>query len=300
MRLVGDFGGSTVRLALAAPGGGLRAAWVSPSAAFAGPEAAIAAWLAETGAAPREAVLAAAGPEGAQTLTLTNSGWRLDAPALRARFGFGVRLINDFAALALAVPGLGDAAFETLLDGAPRAEAPIAVLGPGTGLGLALLVPAQGAWRIVATEGGHRAFAPETAEERALLERLAAERRLVSCEDLISGPGLARLHRALGGGASSAPEIAAAAKAGEAGAVRTAQTFALMLASFARDAVLTTGARGGCVIAGGVAEGLAAFLRTPAFAARFRAHPTMAGYLSEVRLRRLTDPLAGLKGAAIA
>lgn len=311
--LVGDVGGTNARLARATRGPddavALSDVARKPVAQFQSLEAALADWLRETGEAPpAHAVFALAGPTGADEVRFINSPWVVSATAMRDRFGFQtVTLVNDFAAQARAVPAMGADMFETLIPGARMPGAPIVVLGPGTGLGLATCVPIGADWHVLASEGGHHAFAPLDARERAMLEPLMADldRDYVGFEDVVSGHGLDRIHRVLARmrGRSAllkgAPEIGAAAIAGDDPlAVEAAEVLALALATFAGNAVLVTGARGGCVIAGGVAEALAPFLRTPAFARRFASRGRMSHYFENVPLQRARDPFAALKGAA--
>ncbi len=301
--LVGDFGGTNVRLAAAERGRdgaiALHAMRSTPASEHASPEAAISSWLQEARLPIKGASLAAAGPSGADAIALTNNAWVLSAPDLISQFAIPVRLENDLAALARAVPDAAPERFETLLAGTTRPDDPIVVLGPGTGLGLAIVARQAKRWFVLATEGGHRAFAPETAQERALLERLAIAQGFVSVEDLVSGPGLERIHAALGGEPKPAPAIGAAALAGEATSLHAATSLSLILAGFARDSTLCAGARGGCILAGGVADALAPLLRSEAFARRFRTHPAMQAYLADIPVRRMLDPVASLKGAAL-
>jgi glucokinase len=308
--LVGDIGGTNVRLAIAhRAGGSVRLEYVTrlPVRDFPGLEEAVAAWQAQSGVTPRQAVFALAGPTGADEVRFVNSPWIVRASALKARFGFhSVTLVNDFAAQARAAPATPEAGFETLIEGSPAPGAPMVVLGPGTGLGLAILAPGEeDAWRVLATEGGHQAFAPMDARERAILEHLAETRASVSFEDLCSGKGLALLYATLAalrdhpGRLDGAPEIGRAATAGDDPlAVEAAETLALILATFAGDAVLAAGAKGGCIIAGGVAEALAQFLRAPAVYARFLERGAASSYLAGVPLKRARNAFAALEGAA--
>lgn len=309
MILVGDIGGTNVRLAIAHRGGArvrLDHVGRKPVRDFPGLEEAVAAWQAETGLAPRHAVFALAGPTGADEVRFVNSPWVVSASRLKARFGFEtVTLVNDFAAQARAAPATPDADFETLLPGRPLAGAPVVVLGPGTGLGLAILIPRGDDWMVLPSEGGHQAFAPADARERQILDLLAETRPFVSFEDLCSGKGLDLLYATLAvlrdhpGRLQGAPEIGRAAVAGDDPlAVEAAETLALILATFCGDAILACGARGGCVIAGGVAEALAPFLRAPAFGERLRQRGPSGDYLSGVPIRRARDAFAALAGAA--
>jgi glucokinase len=315
--LVGDVGGTNARLAIASVGadGAVSLGDVvrKPTRLFKGLDGAVAEFAGEITAAghllPSRAVFALAGPTGAREIHMTNLGWTVNADALAARFGFAsVRLINDFAAQARAVPAMAPDRFEELAAGPGVPGEPVVVLGPGTGLGMAILVPHRGGpgWDVVPTEGGHQAFGPCDARERKVLDHLSQDLPFVSFETVVSGPGLDRIYRALCAidgqtvRLSGAPEIGPAATSGDDPvAVEAARMLAMMLATFAGDAVLSSGARGGCVIAGGVAEALAQFLRDPDFLPRLRERGPISHYFDGVPVRRAKDGFAALVGAAL-
>lgn len=316
--LVGDVGGTNARLARAvinADGsvslsGVDRKPVASKSArGFSSLEAALADWMEQhDGPVPRRAVFALAGVTGADEVRFTNSDWVVSASGLKERFGFdSVMLVNDFAAQARAIPALLPDEFEVLRDGVPVPGAPIVVTGPGTGLGLAILVPMpDGEWQVLSTEAGHQAFAPRDEREMAVLQAIMPGKGgYVSFEHLLSGSGLALIYETLAkltgqpARLSGAPEIGPAAISGDDPvAVQAAETLALALATFAGDAVMASGARGGCVLAGGVAEALAPFLRTAEFQERFASRGVMSHYFDRLPLRRARDAFAALKGAA--
>jgi glucokinase len=313
--LVGDVGGTNARLAVATVFGDgavvLSETRRKKVADHANLDAVVQAVGAEIEAdgerLPDHAVFALAGPTGAESVHLTNADWTVSSAALKTRFGFSsVTLVNDFAAQARAVPATAADKFEVLKDGIAVADAPIVVLGPGTGLGQALVMPLGKGWRVIPTEGGHQSFAPVSEREQAILALLGRSQDHVSFETLVCGPGLDRIYRSIcvldgiGIRLSGAPEIGPAAVAGDdPAAVEAAEVLSLCLATFAGDAILATGARGGCVIAGGVSEALAPFLRHPRFIARLTAKGPMAPYLGPVPVRRARDSFAALTGAAL-
>jgi glucokinase len=309
--LVGDVGGTNARLAIAHVDGDgqIELDHISrmPVAKFPSLGDAIQAWQAQGRTLPDTAVFALAGPTGADEVRFLNSNWVVSASQLQHRFGFKtVTLVNDFAAQALAVPATQANEFETLIEGKPRADEPMVVLGPGTGLGLAILVPEGKRWRVLSTEGGHQAYGPCSARERQILDHLSKQMPYISFENLVSGPGLDRLYHAicalegrparLKGG----DEIGPSAIAGDDPcAVEAAQIMTLSLATFAGNAILSAGAMGGCVIAGGVSEALAPFLRSPDFAKRLISRGPRSDYFENVPVRRARDAFAALKGAAL-
>ena len=197
--LLGDIGGTNARFALLS-GGEIGPVSTLPVAGFADPRGAIAAFL-ETvpdHMAPTAAVLAVAGPVRGGRAALTNGVWRFEADRLGAALGLGrVRLVNDFEAQAWALPALEDADRQSVGGGTAVREAPLAVLGPGTGLGVAGLVPRDGTWQALVTEGGHVTMAPTDARESRILDHLRAGGGHVSAERVISGPGLVNLYRAM-------------------------------------------------------------------------------------------------------
>lgn len=308
--LVGDVGGTNVRLAVARVNddGHVDLTHVSrlPVATFPSLNEAIEAWKTDGRTLPQTAVFALAGPTGADIVKFTNSNWVVSASETRHKFGFGsVTLVNDFAAQARAVPANRPDEFETLIDGKAVAGAPMVVLGPGTGLGMAILMPDGPDWRVISTEAGHQAYAPCNPRERQILEHVAKGLPYVSYENLVSGLGLDRLYHAvcaldgkparLKGG----DEIGPSAIAGDdRQAVEAAEVMMLSLATFAGNAILSSGAKGGCVIAGGVAEALAPFMRTAAFRERLTVRGPISAYFDGIPVRRARDSFAALEGAA--
>ncbi|MEZ4471599.1 MAG: glucokinase [bacterium] len=210
--LVADVGGTHTRVARAVEGA-LCDAETLPSAGVDDLAATLAGYVARTG--PVEAAcLAVAGPVFGGQVHLTNLGWTLDARALEAALGVPVRLINDIHAQALAMPAIG-AEHRVLLAPTTAATRPPghcrAVIGPGTGLGEAILAPDdRGAWVVVAGEGGHKRFAPRDAAARRVADFLAGRHGdHVSVERVVSGPGLVAVYDALRGDAPRLPAMAA-------------------------------------------------------------------------------------------
>ena len=154
--LVADIGGSKSRFALSNSSGAFERMLVIDNDMVAGLDAAVARYLEETGARPRAATLAVAGPIGGEEVVLTNRpGWRLRRGEFAKRFGFlQLRVLNDFEAIAWAVPLLGAAQTRPLGKPVAVREGVKVVLGPGTGLGVAALLPANGRWHVLASEGG--------------------------------------------------------------------------------------------------------------------------------------------------
>jgi len=289
--LLGDIGGTNARFALLdddqlGPIGTLAVA-EHPDLADA-----LAAFLdrAVTGAPPRAAVLAVAGPVTEGRAGFTNSPWVVDGAGLERRFGFApARILNDFEAVAWALPHLAPAELFPIGAGSALPRAPLVALGPGTGLGVACYLPGPPAPRVLATEGGHITLAVGTDREAAVLERMRHRYGHVSAERALSGPGLAALYEAIAAlDGARVPErdaaaVTAAALAGTCPVSAAAlDMFCALLGSFAGDAALMFGARGGVYIAGGIAPRIADRLAASAFRPRFEAKGRFAAYLAAV------------------
>jgi glucokinase len=299
--LIADIGGSTSRFALAESGLRPRHIVTFANDTVGCLEAAIDQYLGQIAEMPASAVLAVAGPVNGDEIALTNRAWCFRLPDLRDRFGFAqVRAINDFEALAWALLGLAPTDTRPLGRYSEERRGAKIVLGPGTGLGVAALVPAGNSWQVVASEGGHMSFGPASDDEEPLFARLRRECGPVSAETVLCGRGLIRLHLALHPGAQpiTSEEIIAQAKAGDAAALATTAMFTRLLGRFAGDVAVTFKAMAGVYVTGGVANGLAAVLDETVFRAAFEAHPPYRKTLATTPTRLLTCPEPGLLGCA--
>lgn len=289
--LIADLGGTNARFALfdGEKIGPIVRLAVADHASL---PAAIASFLAAEAPAqpPSRAVLAIAGPVEDGHAVFTNADWIADAQELGRAFGFSqVRLINDFAAQAWALPHLDDADLCPLGGEAPVPGAPMVVLGPGTGLGVAALVPTPAGGIVVSTEGGHVTLPGTSARDDAIIGVLRGKLGHVSAESVLSGPGLVHLYEAIAtlDGAPFAPrtsaEITAAGLRGACPLCRkTLDAFCEMLGTVAGDLALSFGARGGVFIAGGVAPRILGYLKGSAFRERFEAKGRFRSYLEPI------------------
>ncbi|ATQ42410.1 ROK family protein [Caulobacter mirabilis] len=252
---------------------------------------------------PARAVFGIAGSVGGGRIRLTNRDWSFSVEDLEQRFGLqSLEIINDFAAIAYAVPVLEADDWRPLPGPAWPAALPdrVSVIGPGTGLGVAMLV--DGGARVVPTEAGHTTFAPADRDDLALLDHLLRTRDHVSRETLLSGRGIETLYQtlaAMDGRATpsrTAAEIVAAAT-GEDLARRTIERFADLLASALGDLALAQGAQA-VVVAGGIPPRIAGHLETPRFRARFEARGPAAGDMARIPIALIARPEPGLLGAA--
>ena len=278
--LIADIGGTNARFALVWPDRPeLEILPAVKTAAYPSPEAAAADLLRQCPAQPKAAVLAIAAPIAGERIQMTNGPWLIDPRRLIDGLRLGeVILINDFEAQALALPRLGPESLLAIGEGARTPDAPKLVLGPGTGLGAAALVQAGG-WRPVGGEGGHVERAPLNDRERAIWPHIERDGERVDSEQIVSGPGLLRLYRAIcaaDGISPVHPEPSGVVEEGLAapGPAREAlDLFAINLGRFAGDLALVFMALGGVYVAGGIALRLAPFLAKSGFRAAFEEKP---------------------------
>jgi glucokinase len=247
------------------------------------------------------ACLALAGPiaDDGTSARLTNLHWTIDAAELARRFGLPPpRLVNDFAAAAVGAVTAHDDQLALLQAGEPLAEAPRLVVGAGTGLGMAIVLPRDGGWQCIAGEGGHVAFAPANEQQSALWHFLAQRHGRVTWERVVSGPGLAAIHEFLDGVVLSPEQVVEQAKGDPAGtAARSLDMFLDAYGAFAGDMALACLARGGVFLAGGIATRLIDRLPVSGFLAAFNAKAEHAAIAARMPVRVATDPLLGLRGA---
>lgn len=214
-----------------------------------------------------------AGPTDGRHAKLTYLPWQLAAGALEDRFGIGrIALVNDFAAAAHGLPLVEDRDLLTLHAGQPIAQAPRVILGAGTGLGVAGLVWQDANYRVIPGEGGHFGFSPQTPEQGELWRWLLGCHGRVTVEDIVSGPGLARIHAFLGGSAQPPAAIGQAAVHGSdplAGAA--VRLWLECYGAFAGDLAMHWLARGGVYLAGGLAAKLLPHVDTQPFIQAFLA-----------------------------
>jgi glucokinase len=307
--LVGDVGGTHARFAVVEPSDGGR--WdvlhrldlTDPFATF---YDALRSYLERSGVIPlpHTATIAVAGPVVAGGARFTNRGWDISEQGLTA-LGFkrGL-LINDFVALALAVDLLDEKHLHPIgprilgVDGATRT-----ILGAGTGFGVSCV--ARDGDRVIplATEGGHIAFAPGSAEELAVLQLMWQQSERISVERILSGDGIEHLYRTLeqlaGRAAPSltAAEISAAALRDEAGPRAALTMFCSIFGAVAGDLALAHGARGGVYIAGGIAEKIEAFLAQSPFRRRFEDKGRLSAYVTAIPTFLIANPDLALLGA---
>lgn len=238
------------------------------------------------------AAICAAGPLMGDAIDLTNCAWKISVDEIKAATGASrVALVNDFAAVAHAVPGLGVDDVVQIGGREPVPNAPKVALGPGTGLGVASVVPdGRGRWIAVPGEGGHVDLAPTNDREIAVLYQMLRGREHVALEDAVSGPGLEAIYLAIAAldglalkARPIASDIAKAARArSDAAAVEAVHLFTGWLGSAAGNLALTLGATGGVYVAGGIVAQWGDLFDTRYFRHRFEA---------KARIKRFLEPI---------
>ena len=300
MILVCDVGGTRTRLALAARanGGwtltGLEETPTTPDVA--GKVARFAAGKDVTAAA-----FGGAGPISPDgSIRLTNAGVFLDAGALAKAAGISrALLVNDFRAIAEAIPHLPKSSLVACGGGTAVEGEPVVVLGPGTGLGTAIGAKGPGGWHAIQGDGGHADLAPVDDDELDIWQRLHRAHGRVSAETVLCGPGLERLFAAITGRALAAPEIDAAAWRGEPDAVRAHAVFTRWLGRVAGNLALIAGARGGVYLAGGILPRWGARFDVGLFRSAFKDKPPYDAWLAAIPSFLVTHPHPGLLGLAV-
>lgn len=314
-RLVADIGGSNARFGwIDAPGAGVAHVQRLPVADHAGPAQAAQAYLQQLGVtlgaacrAPRRAAFAVATPVEGDRIAFTNSHWDFSTAQVQAALGLDVlRMLNDFEALALSLPHLRPAQIRT--DGAaPDGRDTLAVVGPGTGLGVAGVIRTATGWVALPGEGGHVTLAPVDDFESALLASVRRQMPHVSAERLLSGIGLPVLHGAVCDVSGAPLQTLTAKQIVEQGLAapgstceKTLGVFCAMLGSFAGNVALTLGARGGVYIGGGIVPRMADYFFASRFRQCFEAKGRFTSYLQAIPTALITDTLVALTGAASA
>jgi glucokinase len=305
--LVCDTGGTNVRFALVGePGARLSDIVHLHTGDYPGLAEAIEAAVPKLGARPRSAIACGAGPVVGRTLKLTNAPWVMDGPEAARRTGLSQGLLlNDFEAQALSLPTIPEVWERRIGPLRFGAEGPQVILGPGTGLGVAALVEADGRFTPVSSEACHIDFGPVTPEEFALWPHLERAHGRVTSESVISGAGLARVHRArrmtqgLADPHVEPPAVTAAALADPEGEEAVSlRLYWHIVARFAGDMAVTFVATGGVTLSGGVLPRVVDFLDEAAFRQAFESKAPVDGLAKRIPTRLVTREDAVLVGMA--
>ncbi|MGB4102212.1 MAG: ROK family protein [Alphaproteobacteria bacterium] len=303
-RILADIGGTNARFALASATG-ITVSKVYLVRRYPRLTDALRTFVAEAcgGVTVRRAALAVAGVKLGTMIRPTNSDWVCDQDEIAKYLGLEsdqVTIVNDFAAVAWALNGLKPADVTVLQAGQKSAIHPMLVMGPGTGLGMAALVPHDRGWTAVAAEAGHTRYAPANNDERNLVDQIARKHIFVTPETLISGPGLVNIYRAL----SAVPDVqvyepadvVARARAGEAQAHEALRNFAAIFGSFASTAALHYLALGGIYLTGGVLQKIGADFAVDRFLQRFNTNPLVSDILQRMPVLRVEVEIPAFAG----
>ena len=304
--VAGDIGGTNARFSVVpGPGAAQIDLPTVPTARYGSLEEALADALRSGEApAPRTGLFAAAGPIDADGLDLTNAAWTIRPPDIIARCGLGeVALFNDFEAQALALAVLQPHHVEPVGAARPRGDRTKAVIGPGTGLGVGMLVHAAGRWVPVPGEGGHVDLGPRGPREEAIFARAETIEGRMSGEQLLSGDGLLNLARAVAAADGSGRRYGdpsdvtyGALLAGDEVAREALSLFCTLLGRMAGDLALTVLARGGVYIGGGIAPRIVDFLQASGFRAAFEDKAPHRRLMEEIATLIVVDDRPALDG----
>jgi glucokinase len=305
--LIGDIGGTNSRFALV-KAGAMEATRVQAlkNDNFPSLEAAIQAYLGSVGITALEAAaIAVAAPVDREQITLTNRDWTFSARSLAAAANARrVRLLNDYEALALALPHLkGEDVVQVGGEPGPHAGVKI-VMGPGTGLGMAALSPTPGGgWLVLPCEPGHASLPVETQEEFDWRAKMRKPGAVFTSEDAITGGGLFLMYKTLDpAGPLKTPEavLQAALAGSDTAAEKTLAQFIVWLARVCGDAAVMLQARGGVYLAGGIAPSIIAQLRSSTFRSIFEEKGKLAYVMRPIPIFVIVDKFPAFKGCAAA
>ena len=304
-RLLADVGGTNARFALESAPRQFEAVAVLPCADYASLGAATRAYLACDAAAPfaphiRHAAVAIANPVDGDMVKMTNHTWSFSITALREELDLTTLLVvNDFTALALALPHLRPSQRIRIGGGAELPGRTIGLVGPGTGLGVSGIIPVGDGWAPLASEGGHASFAPGDDTEIAIMQQLWREFGHASAERLLSGPGIELIYRVISGQALGAAAITEKAiDASEPDCLRTVNTFCGVLGAVAGNVALTLGATGGMYIGGGIVPRLGHLFAVSPFRARFESKGRLSAYLERIPTFLITEQYPAFLGVS--
>jgi len=310
-RLLADVGGTNARFAWQAGAGApISDVRVIPAAEHPRLQDAIRTYLDGLGrGTPQAVAIAIANPITGDQIRMTNHHWSFSQTEVKAEFGFEtLRLINDFTALALALPDLPADELVQVGGGSPQPGMAIGLVGAGTGLGVSGLLPdGRGGWVPLEGEGGHVTLPASTARERVVMDGLVRRYGHASAERVTSGQGLLDTYGLLceadgvtmGSVVDAAHVSEAALEAGQPQALEALNIFCALLGSVAGNLALTLGARGGVYVGGGIVPRLGKWFHTSPFRERFETKGRFQGYLQGIPVWVITSRQSpALMGAA--
>ncbi|MFV9615394.1 MAG: glucokinase [Gammaproteobacteria bacterium] len=257
---------------------------------------------------PETASLAIATPVSKDRIVMTNHVWDLSVEETRKTLGLkSLKVLNDYTALALALPYLGDDDYHKVGGGTAVDKQTMAVLGPGTGLGVSGAICAGNYWLPLESEGGHVSYGPLNRRETEVIDVILKYHSFLSAESLVSGPGLVLLYESIAkcDGVEhellSPEQIANKALQGtDPSAEEAVAMFCGILGSVAGNLALTLGARGGVFVGGGIIPKLGGYFDSSPFRTHFESKGRFSQYMSEIPTNVITSKYPALTGAAVA
>ncbi len=263
-------------------------------------------FLADVPVKPTQGAFAVAtAVDGSDRVAMTNHPWVFSIREIQQQANLqSLTVINDFMALAYAVPYLSANDYFQVGHGGVQKNMPIGIIGPGTGLGVAGIVFADGKPVPMATEGGHVTMAATTQREFDLFEYMKKSKYShISAERVVSGKGLVNLYQAISGldqlnlPEKTAAEISAAGLQNKCAAcVEALDLFCHFLGVAAGNLALTYGAFGGIYIAGGIVPQLGDYFARSRFRESYLAKGRFKEYLDRIATNVITHPYPGLEG----
>lgn len=310
-KLVADIGGTNARFAIAnSPEQDLNHIEFLACADFPTVEDAIKQYLSQHKEAINSFSFAVAGPIEAGVSEMTNNHWRIDVNSLSRHYPSlqEIKLLNDFEALAHFIPYLDNTHSIPIGGGKPGQNSPIAVLGPGTGLGVALIVHNQNRHTVIATEGGHASLAPSNDIECDIFNDFNKQNIFCDREAFLCGSGITNIHQSLQRIAGKKTPVALDPASIVQSAMNTANVleyqtldiFCSLLGTAAADQAISSGAKGGVYIAGGIVPRFQDYFAHSSFRDRFERPGPLNNYLKSIPTYLVTHNHPGLCGAAIA
>lgn len=289
--LIADIGATTTRCAIL-NGPDVANVRVYRNDEHAGAPALLKAYLGQCDRAPQACALAVAAPIAGDEVRMVNRNWSFDRSAVAALGLERVDIINDFHAVAYALPALTDDSRVEIGQASHYRDGNLAVLGPGSGLGMSAWIGHRAA---MCGEGGHMTLAGRNAEEDAIISRIRNRFGHCSAERVLSGPGLVALHEAMHGSLVDGPETITS-NPGDAASAATLQQFFRFLGSVAAELALITGASGGVYIAGGIVPAHLDQILASGFRERFEDKNRYRDYMRAIPTWVITEPFPGLTG----
>jgi len=313
INLIADIGGTNIRIAQTNKENKIRNIETFQCAKFSSLQEILALYISEIMIKATEihACLAIACPTDNDLISMTNLPWQFSQKELQEKFNFkSLTFINDYTAIAMAIPLLTDEQKIKIGGGEAIVNKPISVCGPGTGLGVATLVPLDNKWYCISGEGGHMDYAPVDSTEVRILQYLQAIKGRISYEQLLSGYGLEQIHQAITANQSTddisqdiksltAAEISEKALSNECAICYQALAqFCKVLGSFAGNLALLSNSAGGVYIAGGIVPRFIEFFKASSFRERFEAKGRLSLIPKHTPTYIITEMQPGLLGAS--